>query len=87
MFVGDVRGATMGAGVSWKLSGGSQFSPALTNVSKKRHVWRAVLRRKRSCSSFNSSTRGLIGWLMVHASHGATTHSPRTTLASGHRSG
>ena len=34
MLVGLVREATPAAGFSWKLSGGSQFSSAVTKTSK-----------------------------------------------------
>ena len=34
MLVGDVRDAMIGCGVSWKLSGTSQFVSAVTNRSK-----------------------------------------------------
>jgi hypothetical protein len=44
MFVGDVRCATTGLGVSWKLSGGKAWSSGVTNVAKYRHVRRAINR-------------------------------------------
>ena len=44
ILVGDVRWATTGFGSSWKLSGGSMLSAAVTNVSKKRQVRRAISR-------------------------------------------
>src|SRR5579862_4931801 len=42
MLVGDVRWATTGRGSSWKLSGGSIRSSAVTKVSKYRQVRRAT---------------------------------------------
>src|SRR5260221_13025921 len=44
MLVGDVRWAMTGLGSSWKLSGGSMLSAAVTKVSKKRQVRRAISR-------------------------------------------
>jgi len=46
MLVGELLCATTGCGSSWKLSGGSQFSVAVTNAVKNRHVRRAM---RRSC--------------------------------------
>ena len=43
--VGEVRWASAGAGSSWKLSGGSMWSAAVTKVSKNRQVRRAISRR------------------------------------------
>ena len=58
MFVGDVRRASFGpTSSSWKLSGGSQPSEAVTNVSKYLHVLRAAL----------ESTRGHVRSAAVHA--------------------
>ncbi len=51
MFVGDVRCATTGLGVSWKLSGGKAWSSGPTNVAKKRHVRRAIRRRARASAA------------------------------------
>ncbi len=34
MFVGEVRWATVGSGISWKLSGGRAWSSAPMKVSK-----------------------------------------------------
>src|SRR6185369_13598927 len=42
ILVGDVRWAMTGLGSSWKLSGGSMLSDAVTKVSKKRQVRRAI---------------------------------------------
>ena len=76
MLVGEVREATSGTGSSWKLSGGSQLSRAVTKVSKNRQVLRAVRRRKASCPGFNSGARGSIGWLMRQAIQGRRTRTP-----------
>src|ERR1019366_10821328 len=71
MLVGDVREATTGTGSSWKLSGGSQLSCAVTKVSKKRQVLRAVRRRKANCLGFECGcAEGSMGWLMRHAIQG-----------------
>ena len=83
MFVGEVREAMTGTGSSWKLSGGSQFSWAVTKVSKKRQVLRAAFRRKTNCSVCNAGTGGSKGWLIRHAIHGATNQRPRIGAASG----
>ena len=42
--VGEVRWASAGTGSSWKLSGGSMLSAAVTKVSKNRQVRRAISR-------------------------------------------
>ena len=41
---GEVRWASAGTGSSWKLSGGSMWSAAVTKVSKYRQVRRAIIR-------------------------------------------
>ena len=51
MFVGLVRDAMIGAGYSWKLSGGSQFSSAVTKVSKNRQVRRESCSRNARCTA------------------------------------
>ena len=43
MLVGEVREAINGVGTSWKLSGGSMWSVAVTKVSKKRQVRRVFI--------------------------------------------
>ncbi len=60
MLVGDVRWATTGSGSSWKLSGGSAWSSGPTNVSKNRHVRRAM-RRSAPASAAESWLRGRLG--------------------------
>ena len=49
--MGEVRWAKTGFGSSWKLSGGSMWSSAVTNVSKKRQVRRALRRSARASAS------------------------------------
>ena len=49
MLVGEVRCATTPRGSSWKLSGGRWLSSAVTKVSKKRQVRRAISRSSRCC--------------------------------------
>ena len=55
MLVGDVRCATTGRGSSWKLSGGSELSSCVTNVSKKRQLFRAVARMRCRSSPLSCS--------------------------------
>src|SRR4029077_19092418 len=71
MLVGEVRWATTGRGSSWKLSGGSQLSSAVTNVSKKRQLRRAAVRMicRSSAVSF-SGGRVRIGRLIKRATAG-----------------
>ena len=57
VLVGEVRWATRPSGISWKLSGGSQWSSSPTNVSKKCQVLRAIRRRARR----SASVRGDLG--------------------------
>ena len=49
--MGEVRCARTGLRSSWKLSGGSMWSAAVTKVSKKRHVRRATSRRHRASAA------------------------------------
>ena len=58
MLVGEVRCAIAGFGSSWKLSGGSMWSSAVTNVSKKRQVRRAI---SRSACVSAAETGGSVG--------------------------
>ena len=51
MLVGDVRWATAGSGISWKLSGGSIWLAGVTKVSKNRQVCLAIRRRTRASAS------------------------------------
>ena len=88
MLVGEVREASTGKGSSWKLSGGSQCSCAVTNVSKKRQVLRAVRRRKASCFGFKSgAAEGSMGWLMRQAIQGEASQRPRIDPANGNKEG
>src|SRR5437762_2788611 len=73
MLVGDVRAATVGAGSSWKLSGGSQFSSAVAKVSKKCQVLRAMRRSRVNCSTLSSGVGCSIGKLIHDAIHGAAS--------------
>jgi len=81
MFVGEVRCATVGAGVSWKLSGGRSFSAAVTNVSKKLHVRRAMTRSSASCSGVPGSSIGWCSRLTRWATTGARNQSTAGTAA------
>jgi len=56
MFVGEVRCATRGSGISCRLSGGRKLSSGPTSVSKNYHV-RSAIARSRSRSSAVSSSR------------------------------
>src|SRR5947207_2540507 len=88
MLVGEVRKATTGTGSSWKLSGGSQCSCSVTKVSKKRHVLRAVCRRKANCLGFNwGTTEGPMGWLIRQAIQGQANQRPRIGAAIGNCAG
>ena len=57
MLVGEVRFATTAFGTSWKLSGGNMFCSAVTKVSKKLQVWRAMMRRRCRSSTDKLSRR------------------------------
>src|SRR4051812_33483149 len=70
MLVGLVRGATMSDGCSWILSGGSQFSVAVTNVSKNRHVRRDSFLRNCCCLSESRTGCATNGRLNHHAISG-----------------
>src|SRR5207237_9780365 len=73
MLVGEVRAATAVAGSSWKLSGGSQFSSAVTKVSKKCQVLRAIRRSRVNWSALNSGAGCSMGRLIHHAIQGAAS--------------
>src|SRR4029453_1277725 len=73
MLVGEVRPGPAGAGSAWKLSGGSQFSSGVTNVSKKCHVLRAIRRSRVNCSTLNSGAGCSTGRLIHHALQGAVS--------------
>ena len=55
MLVGEVRWAIRPSGISWKLSGGSQWSASPTNVSKNSQVLRATRRRARRSASVSAT--------------------------------
>ena len=74
MLVGEVRCATTAVGCSWKLSGGNQFDSALTNCSKKSHVFRADLWRNKFCASERSDFFSVSFLLKRHAIAGAPSH-------------
>src|SRR5207249_2762198 len=87
MFVGEVRAATVVVGSSWKLSGGSQFSSAVTKVSKKCQVLRAMRWSKVSCSRLSSGAGCSMGRLIHHAIQGATSQRTKNGRATIHRAG
>ena len=88
MFVGDVRCAITGRGVSWKLSGGSAWLSTLTNVAKNRQVRRAI-NRSACASTTESGSAGAVflGMLIQRATTGDATHSARNGSATGSASG
>jgi len=69
------------SGSSWKLSGASQWSSTVTNVSKKRHVLRAI--RRIVATSVAVSTCGScgVGTLTRHAMYGERIHATRSGAA------
>ena len=77
MLVGDVRRAIVTVGCSCTLSGGSQWSPGPTYISKYAHVRRASLRRKCVCSTFNFALRLASGRLIHQAIAGDAAQSSR----------
>src|SRR3546814_10598693 len=88
MLVGDVRCATTGFGSSWKLSGGSALSDGVTNVSKKRHVRRAMRRNSRASESDTEDRLVTVDDRLVHrASAGAISHSSKKGKTSGQDDG
>src|SRR5687767_10339672 len=87
MLVGDVRWAAPTGGSSCTLSGGRWLSAGPTNVSKYRHVRRAVVRRNASSAADRRGRGGAVGRLSHHAIAGATNHSPMTGPATTSASG
>src|SRR5205807_7444904 len=87
MLVGEVRAATVGVGSSWKLSGGSQFSSAVTKVSKKCQVLRAMRRSRVNCSTLSSGVGCSMGRLIHHAIQGAVSQRAKNGRATIHRAG
>ena len=65
MFVGDVRCATTGSGVSWKLSAGSAFSDGPAKASKYLQVRRAIARRNRASAGARGSS-AVGGGRLIH---------------------
>src|SRR2546422_11690979 len=75
MLVGDVRCATTGLGVSWKLSGGNAWSSGPTNVAKNRHVRRATNRRARASAAERGWVGAVLrGTLIQRATAGEAAH-------------
>src|SRR3989442_6559153 len=88
MFVGDVRCATTGLGVSWKLSGGNAWSSGPTNVSKNRHVRRATKRRAHASAAESGWVGAVLRGTLIHrATAGDTAHSIRKGSAAGQAPG
>src|SRR6476620_12041624 len=87
MFVGEVRAATVGVGSSRKLSAGSQCSSAVTKVSKKCQVLRAMRWSKVSCSRLSSGAGCSMGRLIHHAIQGATSQRTKNGRATIQRDG
>src|SRR5687767_3818143 len=88
MFVGEVRCATTGLGVSWKLSGGNAWSSGPTNVAKNLHVRRAIKRRARaSAGASDGMPDALLGMLIQRATAGDAIHSTSHGKAAGHAAG
>src|SRR5690606_26587297 len=88
MLVGEVRRATTGLGVSWKLSGGSMWSSAVTNVSKNRQVRRAVYRKEAAVvAETRSSGASARGRLTHHAHAGADSQSTAKGRTNGQEAG
>ena len=85
--MGEVRCATAGFGSSWKLSGGNMWSAAVTKVSKKRQVRRAI-RRSARASAAETDTRPatsgerLVQRAMAGAASQAITNGAATSQAS-----
>ena len=74
MFVGLVRDATTRLGFCWMLSGGSQWSSAVTNSSKYRHVFRDSFSRKCCWLSDSRGAGRGIGRLSHQATSGDASH-------------
>src|SRR5271169_6831810 len=85
MFVGDVRCATTGSGISWKLSGGNILSADVTNVSKKRQVRLAMRRRARASVSASGRRAPIRGdRLAQKATAGEANQATANADATGH---
>ena len=82
ILVGDVLWATTGFGVSWKLSGGSMLSAAVTNVSKKRQVRRATSRSAVASLPLTARLAAAPGGRLARqATRGETVHSASSGAA------
>ena len=87
MLVGDVRWATTGVGVSWKLSGGSALCSGVTKVVKYRHVRRATSRSARASAAESGAARTVVpGRLTQRATSGDSAQSAPTGNAIGNAS-
>src|SRR3989442_15566688 len=88
MLVGEVRWATTGCGVSWKLSGGNPLLSAATNVVKYLHVRRATRRRIRTSPGGNATGRAAMpGTLTQRAIAGDRAQSVNNGHATRHAPG
>ena len=87
MLVGDVRCATTRPSDSCTLSGGSQWSSAVTNVSKNCQVLRATRRRWARSRSSSSTARGRSARLSQKAIAGETIHNSNGDAAAGSAAG
>ena len=81
MLVGEVRRAIISDGCSCTLSGGSQWSVAVTWVSKNPHVRRASLPRNCNCGCDSTTTARRRGRPSHHISSGDSAHSTSTGAA------
>src|ERR1043166_9314271 len=88
MLVGEVRWATTGFGVSWKWPGGRAWSSAPTNVSKNRHVRRAINRSARVSSDVAGAVLEASRGMLIHcATAGDAAQIANRARAAGHASG
>ena len=81
MLVGEVRRATISAGCSCTLSGGSQWSAAVTWVSKNPHVRRDSLPRNCNCGGDSATASRRRGRPSHHINTGDSAHSANTGAA------
>ena len=84
ILVGEVRWATIGRSVSWKLSGGNMWSDVVTKVSKNRHVCRAIKRRAAASGSVAGRRPAIFGGRPTpSATAGETNQITANAVASG----
>ena len=84
MLVGEVRWATRGSGVSWKLSAGRPWSSGpMKRLEVAPRVAGDALAGRRGPAGPSSSRRSGTGWLRAWATNGATAHSASTGRAAG----